>query len=143
MELYQSYIQKQHCHLQNNAEQKNTTENSKKSLKKYSREEITRKTWRRYPAIERINKSPEKPKTMTTKHRKLKWNRPKESNENQKRSDKRLKNTLKHFTMFYQNIKRIKLKVDSLTKTVDDTNPTITCIIETNILKKEKTAIPV
>ena len=32
--------------------------------------------------------------------------------------------------MFYQNIKGIKSKVDSLTETLDDKNPTIICIVE-------------
>ena len=52
---------------------------------------------------------------------------------------KRIKNALKHFTKFYQNIKS---KVDSLTETVDDTNPTIKCIVETQIVKEEEITIP-
>ena len=43
--------------------------------------------------------------------------------------------------MFYQNIKGIKSKVDSLTETVDDTNPTIICLVETHILKVKEITI--
>ena len=58
------------------------------------------------------------------------------------RRGKILRNTIKHFTIFYQNIKIIKSKLDSLTETVDDTNPTVTCIFETNMLKEEEITIP-
>ena len=43
-----------------------------------------------------------------------------------------MKNALKHFTIFYQNIRGIKSKVDSLTETVDDIIPTIICLVETH-----------
>ena len=43
-----------------------------------------------------------------------------------------MNNALKHFTIFYQNIRGIKSKIDSLTETVDDTNPTIICLVETH-----------
>lgn len=36
----------------------------------------------------------------------------------------------------------IKLKVDSLTKKVDKTNPTIICKVETHMLKEEEITIP-
>ena len=49
-----------------------------------------------------------------------------------------IKNTVKHFTMFYQNIKGIKSKVDSLTETLDDKNPTIICIVEAKCSKKNR-----
>ena len=47
-----------------------------------------------------------------------------------------------HFTMFHKNIRGIKSKVDPLTEAVEDTNPTMICIVETRILKEEEIAIP-
>lgn len=35
----------------------------------------------------------------------------------------------------------IKLKVDLLRETADDANPTITCIVETYMLKKEEITV--
>ena len=56
------------------------------------------------------------------------------------RRGKRIKNALKYSTIFYQNIRGIK--VDSLTGTVDSTDPTIICIVETHMLKEEEITIP-
>ena len=44
--------------------------------------------------------------------------------------------------MFYQNIRGIKSKIDSLTETVDDTNPTVICLVETHMLKEKEITIP-
>ena len=53
-----------------------------------------------------------------------------------------MNNALKHFTIFYQNIRGIKSKIDLLTETVDDTNPTIMCLVETHMLKEQAITIP-
>ena len=74
---------------------------------------------------------------MTREHRKSKESRAKEKRIKARRV-KRIKNALKHFTIFYQNIRRINLEVDSLTETVDDTNPTIKCLVETHMLKEDE-----
>ena len=59
------------------------------------------------------------------------------------RRGKRIKNVLlKHFTIFYQSIRGIKSKVDSLTETVNGTNPTIIYLVETHMLKEEEITIP-
>ena len=49
---------------------------------------------------------------------------------------------MNHFTTFYQDIRGIKSKVDSLTETVNDTIPTIICLVETHMLKEEEIRIP-
>ena len=69
---------------------------------------------------------------MTREHRKSKESRAKEKRKTKARRSKRIKNALKHFTIFYQNIRGIKSKVDSLTETVDDIIPTIICLVETH-----------
>ena len=80
---------------------------------------------------------------MTSEHRKSKESRAKEKKKNQARRCKRIKNALKHFKIFYQNIRGIKPMVVSLTETVDDTNPTIICIVETtHMLKEEEIKLP-
>ena len=80
---------------------------------------------------------------MTRERRKSKESRAKEKQWRTKaRRSKRIKNALKHFTIFYQSIRGIKSKVDSLTETLDDTNPTIICLIETHMLKEEEITIP-
>ena len=79
---------------------------------------------------------------MTREHKKSKESGAKEKRKTKARRGKRIKNALKHFTIFYQNIRGIKSKVDSLTKTVDDTNPTIICLIERHILKEEEITVP-
>ena len=55
------------------------------------------------------------------------------------RRGKRIKNTLKHFTIFYQSIRGIKSKVDLLTETVGDTDPTIICIVDTHAIEEDIT----
>ena len=80
---------------------------------------------------------------MTREHRKLKERKAKEKKKKSKaRRSKRIKNALKQFTIFYQNIRGIKSKVESLTETEDDTNPTIICLVETHMLKKEEITTP-
>ena len=77
---------------------------------------------------------------MTREHRKSKESRAKKKKKKKgktkARRSKRIKNVPKHFKIFYQNIRGIISKVDSLTETVDDTNPTIICLVETHMLKE-------
>ena len=61
--------------------------------------------------------------------------RAKEKRKTKARRGARITNALKHFTVFYQNIRGMKSNVDSLTETADDTNPTIICLVETHMLK--------
>ena len=78
---------------------------------------------------------------MAREHRKLKDSRAKDK-KNKARRSKRIKIALKHFTIFYQSIRGTRSKVDSLTETVDDTDPTIICIVETYMLKEEEITVP-
>ena len=80
---------------------------------------------------------------MTREHRKSKQNRAKGKKEKSTQEEvKEQRNALKHLTIFYQNIKGMKSKLDSLTKSMDDTNPTIKCILETHMLTEEQITIP-
>lgn len=89
------------------------------------------------------NQATGKPQVMTREHRKSKQNRAKGKKEKSTQEEvKEQKNALKHLTIFYQNIKGMKSKLDSLTKSMDDTNPTIKCILETHMLTEEQITIP-
>ena len=137
-ELYQSYCQKQNSHKQNNIQQQEAKENNTKSNRQSTseRSEIDRLKEDIQQQKEEI-KALKQPNAMTREHRKSKESRAKEKKIKARRV-KRIKNALKHFTIFYQNIRRINSEVDSLTETVDDTNPTIKCLVETHMLKEEE-----
>ena len=79
---------------------------------------------------------------MAREHRKSRRAEQKKKRKTKARRGKRIKNALKHFTIFYQNIRGIKSKVDSLTETVDYTNPTIICLVETHMVKEVEITIP-
>ena len=55
------------------------------------------------------------------------------------RRGKRIKNTLKHFTIFYQSTRGIKSKVDLLTETVGDTDLPIISIVDTHAIEEDIT----
>ena len=70
---------------------------------------------------------------MIKEHRKSKESRAKEKKKKSKaKRGKRIKNALKYFTIFYQNIRGYKSKLDSLAETVVDTDPTIICKADTS-----------
>ena len=46
-----------------------------------------------------------------------------------------------NFKLYYQNVRGIKSKIDSLIELVDDFDPTIICLVETHLLKEEEIKI--
>ena len=55
------------------------------------------------------------------------------------RRSKRIKNTL---SIYYQNVRGLKSKLDSLPEMIDDYQPTLICIVETHMQKEEEIQIP-
>ena len=47
------------------------------------------------------------------------------------RRSKRIKNALKNFKIYYQNVRGLKSKLDSLQGMIDDYQPALVCIVET------------
>ena len=111
-ELYQSYCQKQNSRKQNNIQQQEAKENNTKSnIQSISeRSEIDRLREDIQQLKEEI-KALNQPNAMTRENRKSKESRAKEKRIKARRV-KRIKNALKHFTIFYQNIRRINSEVD-------------------------------
>ena len=69
----------------------------------------------------------------------------KQSNEITKkktRRSKKIKNALTNFKVFYQNIRGLKSKVDSIMETISDYQPILICLVETHLQKEEKMRIP-
>ena len=57
------------------------------------------------------------------------------------RWSKKIKNALKNFKVFYQNITGLKSKVDSIMETISDFQPILICLVET-LTKEEEIRIP-
>ena len=57
------------------------------------------------------------------------------------RRSKRIKNALKNFKIYYQNVRGLKSKLDSLQERIDDYQPALVCIVETNMQKEEEIQI--
>ena len=55
---------------------------------------------------------------------------------------KKIKNRLRDFKIYYQNVRGLKSKIDSLAETIDDNEPTLICLVETRLSKDEQIQIP-
>ena len=58
------------------------------------------------------------------------------------RRSKRIKIALKNFKTYYQNVGKIKSKLDSLQEMIDDYQSALVWIVETHMQKEEETQIP-
>ena len=58
------------------------------------------------------------------------------------RRSKKIKNTLKDFKIFYQNVRGLKSKIDALDEVIDDYKPNLICLVETHLAKEEQIGIP-
>ncbi len=57
------------------------------------------------------------------------------------RRGQRIKNKLKKFVVWYQNMRGLKSKFESLLDKIDEVSPTIICLTETHLLETEALAI--
>ena len=57
------------------------------------------------------------------------------------RRSKQIKNALTNFKVFYQNIRGLKSKVDSIMETISDYQPILICLVETHLQKEEEIRI--
>ena len=55
---------------------------------------------------------------------------------------KKTKNALTNFKVFYQNIRGLKSKVDSIMETISDYQSILICLVETHLQKEEEIKIP-
>ena len=53
-----------------------------------------------------------------------------------------MKSRLKDFKIYYQNVRGLKSKFDSLAETIDDYEPTLIRLVETHLSKEEQIQIP-
>ena len=58
------------------------------------------------------------------------------------RRSKKIKNALTNFKVFYQNIRGLKSKVDSIMETFSDYQPILIYLVETHLQKEEGIRIP-
>ena len=58
------------------------------------------------------------------------------------RRSKRIKNALKNFKIYYQNVRGLKSKLDSLQEMIDDYQPALVCIVETHMQKEKEIQMP-
>ena len=59
-----------------------------------------------------------------------------------KTRSKKIKNALTNFKVFYQNIRGLKSKVDSIMETFSDYQPILIYLVETHLQKEEGIRIP-
>ena len=81
---------------------------------------------------------------MKTEKTQKKEKRIEQSNEITKtktRWSKEIKNALKNFKVFYQNIRGLKSKLDSTTKTISDYKTILIWLVETDVQKEEEIRI--
>ena len=57
------------------------------------------------------------------------------------RRSKKIKNALTNFKVFYQNIRGLKSKVDSIMETISDYQPILICLVETHLQKEKEIRI--
>ena len=81
-------------------------------------------------------------KEQKTKYEDVKENRDTGRKKKGVRRSKRIKNALKNFKIFYQNIRGLKSKTDTLQAMIDDYKPSLVCLVETHLQKEEKIKIP-
>ena len=58
------------------------------------------------------------------------------------RRSKQIKNKLRNFKIYYQNVRGLKSKTDSSAETKDNYEPTLICLVETHLTKEEQIQIP-
>ena len=58
------------------------------------------------------------------------------------RKSKKINNALRKFTIVYQIIRGLKSKVDSVQELVDDCQPNLLCLVETQMQEEEEIRIP-
>ena len=55
---------------------------------------------------------------------------------------KKDKKQTQRLQIYYENVRGLKSKIDSLAETIDDYEPTLICLVETHLLKEEQIQIP-
>ena len=85
----------------------------------------------------------------TTLGNRLNKDKPEQSSKKQRkgikkkiRRPKKIKNTLRKFKIYYQNVRGLKSKVDSLDETIEGYEPTLICLVEIHLTKEEQIQIP-
>ena len=63
------------------------------------------------------------------------------SNKEQEQKQEKGKGDTKNFKIYYQNVRGLKSKLDSLQERIDDYQPALVCIVETNMQKEEEIQI--
>ena len=83
--------------------------------------------------------------TLENRENKYKLEEPSEKLKKSIKKDQEIKkdeNTLWDFKIYYQNVIRLKSKIDSLAETIDNYEPTLICLVKTHLKKEEKIQIP-
>ena len=57
------------------------------------------------------------------------------------RRSKKIKKALRKFTIVYQNIRKLKSKVDSVQELADDCQPNLLCLVETHMQEEEEKTV--
>ena len=55
---------------------------------------------------------------------------------------KKDKKQTQRLQIYYENVRGLKSKIDSLAETIDDYEPALICLVETHLLKEEQIQIP-
>ena len=117
----------------------------------------TKRQWRKLHRNKKIRKSNrnKSKNTETKEEQSINSNKEQEQKQEKSKGDKkesitrkglrrskRIKNSLKHFKIYYQNVRRLKSKSDSLQEMIDDYQLALVCIVETHMQKEEEMQIP-
>ena len=106
----------------------------------------TKRQWRRFHRNkktqkikqEQINKHRNQGRTKYKNNKKQEQKQEKDKKDKKEsrkrvRRSKRIKTALKNFKIYYQNVRALKSKLDSLQQMIEDYQPALVCIVETHM----------
>ena len=113
----------------------------KQKKEQYNQEESQSKESTKRDGDKDINRSKENRQASELQQQEQQRKEEKQKKRKIRRS-KKIKNALKDFKVFYQNVRGMKSKIDASNEAIDDYKPSLIYLVETHLAKEEQTEIP-
>ena len=128
---------------QNKIQKKSRTKENviRQKKEQYKQEEIQNKENTKRDGDRDITRNKEKRQRSELQQEEQQKNGKKQKKRKIRRS-KKIKNTLKDFKIFYQNVRGLKSKIDALDKAIDNYKPNLICLVETHLAKEKQIGTP-
>ena len=128
---------------QNKIQKKSRTKENviRQKKEQYKQEEIQNKENTKKDGDRDITRNKEKRQRSELQQEEQQKNGKKQKKRKIRRS-KKIKNTLKDFKIFYQNVRGLKSKTDALDKATDNYKPNFICFVETHLTKEKQIGTP-